>query len=273
MSCYNKELGEVTNCSLCTFLNGGQMKLNKRTLSVKDGKNYAEVVFIGDSHAGSPQFDEPRFLAMLDYCLKNKLYVLLMGDLTETATRYSVGAGVYEQTSTAGSQHEQMIEWLRPLAKKGLILGTLRGNHGERIYKETGFDTDKALARELNVPYLEDACWNYFRVGKQSYSIYSLHGRSGSKFDGTALLALERLGAPFHGDLIVMGHAHKCISSSVVMQKVSHGMVVEHKKHLLITGSYVKYGGYAQTFGLPPSKLGSPKVKFMSDRHDISISW
>jgi len=57
------------------------------------------------------------------------------------------------------------------------------------------------------------------------------------------------------------------------MQRVHNGSVVEHKKHLLITGSYLKYGGYAKTFGLPPSKLGSPKVKFMSDHHDISVSW
>lgn len=249
------------------------MKLNKQVLIVKSRKDYAEVVFLGDSHLGSPQFDEPRFLSMLDYCLKNKIYVFLMGDLIETATRYSVGAGVYEQTSITQTQHEKMVDWLTPLAKKKLILGLLRGNHEIRVYNETGVDVSKLMAKELNVPYLEDACWNSFRVGGQTYSIYSLHGRSGSKFDGTALLALERLAAPFHGDLVVMGHAHKCVSSSVIMQKVSHGMVVEHKKYLLITGSYVKYGGYAQTFGLPPSKLGSPKVKFMSKRHDISISW
>lgn len=249
------------------------MLLNRKVLAVKNGKDYAEVVFIGDSHLGSPQFDEQRFLSMLEYCLKNKIYVLLMGDMIETATRHSVGAGVYEQTSITQSQYDKMVDWLLPLAKKGLILGLHRGNHEERVYKETGVDISKLMAKELGVPYLADAVWNTFRVGKQVYSIYSLHGRSGSKFDGTALLALERLAAPFHADLVAMGHAHKCVSSSVIMQKVSHGQVVEHKKHLLITGSYVKYGGYAQTFGLPPSKLGSPKVKFMSNRHDISISW
>ncbi len=262
------------NAESVSFLQHGVvMRLNKQKLVVKTGKDYAEVIFIGDSHLGSPQFDEPRFLAMLDYCLKNRIYVFLMGDLIEVATRHSVGAGVYEQEEIAQTQYEQMLEWLTPLAKKKLILGLLRGNHEIRTYNESGVNISKIMASELKVPYLEDACWNQFRVGKQTYSIYSLHGRSGSKFDGTALLALERLAAPFHGDMVVMGHAHKCVSSAVVMQKVHNGMVVEHKKHLLITGSYVKYGGYAQTFGLPPSKLGSPKVKFYANKRDISISW
>ena len=49
---------------------------------------------------------------------------------------------------------------------------------------------------------------------------------------------------------------------------------VEHKKTLLITGSYLKYdGGYAQTVGLPISKLGSPKIKFCADTKDIFVSW
>lgn len=252
---------------------GRPLRVNKQTLKVKKGKTYAEVMFIGDCHLGSPQFDKPRFLRMLDYCIKNKLYVFLMGDLIELATRHSVGSGVYEQDFAGQSQHEQMMEWLKPLADSSLILGLLQGNHEERVYKESGINISKVMARELGVPYLGDACWNHFRVGKQSYSIYSLHGRTGSKFDGTALLALERLAAPFHADLVVMGHAHKCISSSVLMYKLHNGSVVEHKKHLLITGSYLKYGGYAQTQGLPPSKLGSPKVKFDSKRSDISVSW
>ena len=48
----------------------------------------------------------------------------------------------------------------------------------------------------------------------------------------------------------------------------------EHKKTLLITGSFLKYdGGYAQTVGLPPSKLGSPKVKFFANKKDTFVSW
>lgn len=67
---------------------------------------------------------------------------------------------------------------------------------------------------------------------------------------------------------------HKTINSIVLIQTVKNGQVVEHKKHLLITGAYVKYDkGYGQTLGLPISKLGSPKVRFYADRHELTIHW
>jgi len=253
---------------------GRPIRLNQQTLIPKNGEDYAEVIFIGDCHYGSPQFDKPRFLAMIDFCVKNKVYVFLMGDLIEMATRDSVGAGIYEQEYIGQNQYEQMIEWLKPLADLKLILGTLNGNHEERVYSRTGINIGKMFARELGAKYLGDACWNRFKVGNQAYTIYSLHGRTGSRFDGTALLALERISTSFYCDLIVMGHAHKMISSSVIIQRVINGAVREHKKTLLITGSYLKYdGGYAQTVGLPLSKLGSPKVKFYSQKKDILVSW
>lgn len=95
---------------------------------MKPRTDYAEVIFIGDVHLGSPQFDEPRFVAMLDFCKKQNVYVFLMGDLLETATRHSVGAGVYEQDENADDQFDRMCNWLSPLAEKGLILGAHTGN-------------------------------------------------------------------------------------------------------------------------------------------------
>ena len=107
-----------------------------------------------------------------------------------------------------------------------MILGTHRGNHGERAYKEAGVDIDKALARELKISFLGDACWQKFIVGKESYIVYSLHGRTGSRFDGTSLLALERISTSFFADICAMGHTHKAINSIVLMQKVVNGVCV-----------------------------------------------
>ena len=254
-------------------LKGRPIRCNQKTLRIKSGKQYAELLFLGDVHYGSPQCDTKRFLAQLDYCLKNGLYVLLMGDLIEMATRSSVGAGVYEQDFIGQSQFEQMVEFLTPLAKKGLILGLHNGNHEDRVYQATGINVSKAMANELGISYLGDACWNLFKVGSQRYAVYSLHGRTGSKFDGTALLALERISASFTADICAMGHCHKLANSSVIAQRVVDGCVKEFKKHLILTGSYLKYdGGYAQVIGMPLSKLGSPKVKLWAKVHDIHVS-
>lgn len=253
---------------------GRPIRCNKQILVPKKGKDYAEVVFLGDVHYGSPQCDVKKFLEQINYCLKHKIYVFLMGDLLEMATRTSIGAGIYEQEEIGQSQFETMVKYLMPLAEKNLILGSHNGNHEDRVYQATGIDIAKAMARELGVPYLGNACWNEFRVKNQVYSIYSLHGRTGSRYDGTALTALERLSASFSCDLVAMGHAHRCINSSIIYQKVSNGVIKEVKKYLLITGHYLKYdGSYAQTTGLSLSKIGSPKIKFFSDHKNIHISW
>jgi hypothetical protein len=197
-----------------------------------------------------------------------------MGDLLEMATRDSVGAGVYEQETIGQSQYEQMVEWLRPLADDKLILGMLTGNHEERVYYATGVNITKAMARELNVPYLGDACWNEFIVGKQHYSVYTLHGRTSARFDGTCLQMVERVSHSFNADLVACGHAHRCVSGSILVQQVVNGKIKESKKYIMITGSYLSYdGGYYQKLGGQISKKGSPKCKFKADEHDISTSW
>lgn len=253
-------------------IRGRPIRLNRQRLQHKDGS--ADVLFIGDTHLGASNCDEERLNENIAYCLSHDQYVFCMGDIIECGTRHSVGCSVYEQKYPAGKQYEVALDLFRPLAERKLIIGFHQGNHSERVLKEVGFDVSKAMARELHVPYLGDACWSKFLVGGQSYDIYTLHGRANARFDGTALLALERLSGPFFCDLCACGHMHKAVNAIVNMQRVQNGSVVEHKKHLLITGSYLKYEkSYAQTFGLPPTKLGSPKVRFYADRHQLTIHW
>lgn len=255
------------------FKSGRPIRINKQILLPKKGKNYAEVVFIGDVHWGSQQCNKNKFLDMINYCYINGLYVFLMGDLIEMATRDSIGAGIYEQEFIGQNQVEDMIRILKPLATQKLILGLLQGNHEERVYKSTGINISRIMANVLDVPYLGDACWNLFKVKNQSYYVYTLHGRTNARYEGTALTALERLSSSFNADLVAMGHAHKLISSHIINQDVRNNCVIERKKFLLITGSYLSYDkSYAQTSGLNISKIGSPKVKFFSDKKDIHIS-
>jgi DNA polymerase II small subunit/DNA polymerase delta subunit B len=59
---------------------GRPIRLNRQILNLDKGKKYASVVFLGDAHYGSPQFDKTRFLDMVNFCAKNSIYVFLMGD-------------------------------------------------------------------------------------------------------------------------------------------------------------------------------------------------
>jgi hypothetical protein len=253
---------------------GRPISVNKKTLKVKSGKDYAEMIFMGDTHLGSRNFNKEKFTAMLQYCLKKKIYVLLMGDMLESATRDSIGAGVYEQEGTVQNQYELMVEWLIPLAKAGLILGIHTGNHEERIFNSTGYNVIKAMAKELGISYLGDACWSVFKVGNQRYSVRSFHGRSSSRYDGTVLLAAERASVSFNSDVFAMAHAHRCVNGYYIRERIVGNRVVQHKQFVVVTGSYLDYHeGYYEKTGGQISKIGSPKIKFMANRHDLFISW
>lgn len=253
---------------------GRPIKCNRQTLQVNP-KGYSEVIFIGDLHYGSPQSNVKKFLRMLDYCLKKKVYLVLMGDILETATKTSVAAGWAEQEYVLQKQYEDVVGFLTPLAEKGLILGYVQGNHEQRIWVSSGLDICKLICRELKVPYLGGACWNLFKVGKQHYSVYTLHGRTAAQSDGTVLTVAKRLAYPFYCDVFAMAHAHRCVDGIGLAQYVElkTKMVKEKRKIVMITGSYLDYGGYWQDRGGEISKIGSPKIKFFSEDHQTHISW
>jgi len=250
------------------------MKLNRQHLKVKKGKNYAEIVFLGDVHFGSDQCHVKKFEKMIEYCLKNEIYVFCMGDMIEFNSKHSVGSGVYKQMNPQ-EQIEKMIEYLRPLAEKNLIIGYLCGNHdGLRSEKELGINVSKIICNTLKIPYLGYAGWSLFYVGNQSYSVYSTHGSSSATLKHTKLKSVLDLSKSFEADLVASGHIHDIIIDSAEYQRVNkkRKIVEVRKSFVVVTGHYYNYGGYAQEKGYPLTKQGSPKVKLFSDRFDIHIS-
>ncbi len=255
------------------------MKVNRQTIPLKKGKTYAELMLIGDVHVGSPQCDVARFEAQLEYCLSNDRPIYLMGDMVEASTRYSVGSGVYEQAKTPfptiQDQFDYLHEKLAPLAQKGLIMGALSGNHEFRVYKETGYDAMKTLCRELKIAYMGDAGWNWFQVGSETYTMYALHGATGSRYIYTKLKALVDISHSFDADILAMGHVHSCADTYQLVQQYDKARktIIERKKLLVITGHYLKYGGYVASKGYSLEKLGSPLLHLYGDKRDVHISW
>jgi len=252
------------------------IRLNRRRLEVRPGKPYAELLALGDIHEGHPNCDIERVLRQVEYCVEKGVHVIGMGDYIEAGLRGSVGDSVYMQNLNPQRQKDFIREHvLGPLAAADLLVGIHIGNHEGRILKNTSINIVKDLAREFEVPYLGYACWNLFYVGKQSYTVYSIHGTSGARFEHTKLKAALDIARNFGADLSLMGHVHTMIDDSTLFQDVDRRRkaVVERKAIVVITGHYLRYdNSYAQEKGFSIGKMGSPKIELWKTKKDIHIS-
>jgi hypothetical protein len=105
---------------------------------------------IGDEHIGSKYFNEDALKKNIDWCLEEGAYVILMGDELETATKTSVGAGVFEQSEIVEGQLEKTVKLYKPLADEKRILGNLVGNHEMRVFNHSGANLSKILSQLLD---------------------------------------------------------------------------------------------------------------------------
>jgi len=232
------------------------------------------VVFFGDCHVGSKFCLKEKAQAMIDYCVDKGIYIMCMGDLVEAANKNSPGVGVYEQIDP-NDQIDQVIAMLSDAAKKGLILGYLQGNHEFRIMKETGVDICRIICRELKVPYLGFAGWHLWYVGKQSYTVYTIHGSSSARFPQTKLKAAMDIASNFDAQIVAVGHMHDVIVHPFRRQKFDKGskQIIGQKSYVVVTGHYLQYyGSYSQMKGYSVGNVGSPKFKLYSERNDIHES-
>lgn len=254
---------------------GRPIRLNRWTLEVKKGKDYAEILFFSDLHLGYPTANIEKAKAMLDYAVKNRIYVLLLGDLIEAGLRDSIGDSVYRQKLNPQAQMEAIIELLTPLAKAQLIIGLHEGNHCNRILQTTGINIAKIMAKMLNVSYLSYSCWSLLSVGKQKYSLYSTHGVSSSIMEHTKLNAVVKLGKIVSADVVAMAHTHG-LASDVIMKQYfdpTRNKIVEAKQYVVLTGGYLEWDtSYGQQKNYPIGKIGSPKVKLFAEKKDIHFS-
>ena len=248
-----------------------------------NGKKEASVIFLGDIHYGYPTCIIEMVEDTIAYCLKNRYYVLGMGDYIECATRTSPGASLFIQKGNTQTQMDYIIETFRPLAKEGLLLGLHKGNHEERAHTVLGIDVVKNICRELSherkgyrCKNLGYSAYHLLRVGKESYELFTTHGTSGARMPETKLRALRKFGEYINTEVIAMGHVHDmgttCFDSYTISK--THRRVMWQKKYYILTGSYLAHeGSYAEMKGMIPGMLGSPKARFFAEDHDIFVSF
>jgi hypothetical protein len=179
-----------------------------------------------------------------------------------------------------------MIDRLMPL--KGKILGMTTGNHEDRVARVAGVDISKDIAKALGIPYRPDGMLIKVSFGLGNnrdaskpyvYWGYFTHGYGGARTTGAKNAKLERTSTYIHADFYVMSHDHVVNAAPAVYllpDNRTHvdqetgftvGKVVAHRKMLIKSNAYIKFGGYGERGGFAPVDLEAPIIKLFADGH------
>ena len=231
------------------------------------------LIGLGDAHYGSKDCWVEKLEETVNWIQsKPNVRVILMGDLIDAGLKDSIGGGTFDNTVEPEDQIEYIISLLTPIKDK--IWCMLTGNHEERIRLRTSIDVTKLMAKTIGVPYCGATCFIKARLGKQNYIIYATHGSTGSATPAGKLNSVMRYGNYIDADIFMMGHVHELMHHTTDYLKVDikNKMIVKEKRHYVLTGHFLKYGGYAEAKGYAPGKVGVPKIILRTDKKSVHVS-
>lgn len=238
-------------------------------------RNGLVIVPITDVHLGSKHCNLGFFKAFLQYILETpNCYTICNGDLAETATKVSVGKGMYEENMNLPDQLKLLHELLSPLAEAGKILGMGPGNHEERVANMIGMNPMEILAEKLDVPYFGYQGFFYYKVGGNTYSMTVHHGAGGGGTTGSKANASEKMNKVCsNADVYFSGHTHaKMYHPDKIFMFNDEGELIPKIRHYVVGGSFVEYwDAYPEMKALAPSITGLTRIEFRPDVRDVRV--
>lgn len=242
----------------------------------------ARVVILSDLHYGNPYCSIKHFLRTVDFIKdRDDTLCILNGDLCESAIRTSRGE-IYKQVGSPDDQKHQVVEWLLPIKDK--ILAMTTGNHENRIYESVGTDISGYVAERLKIPYRPEGVLYKLALGDGNnrhsgkpfvFWLYVTHGYGGARTKSAKAVKAERAGYWIHADLVGMSHDHVVNIApdiylvpdnrgSIDKDGFMSGKVTAKRKMLVKTNAFLKWGGYAEMGGFPPSDLSTPVINLLT---------
>ena len=248
---------------------------SSKTFFKKFDSDFIELLLIGDEHIGAKNYHSDLHKKVLESSYNDKRYIIHMGDGLETATRNSIGAGIYEQAEIIDKQVNTFQALYQPFVDEKLFLGGHPGNHEMRVFKDEGLNLTRHMYREMKARYFGIAKVSILRVGNQTYTLYTTHGSSGAQLPYTKIKGALDMEKIIDVELYAMGHVHQLSHHVRNYNKPNlRNKTLETKqKHFVLTGSYLDYwDSYAQIKNLEPARMGSPIIKLYGDEHRIKAS-
>lgn len=237
------------------------------------------MIVLSDWHYGNPYCSLSHIKRAIQFILGTpNCYVFLNGDLCEAAIRTSKGE-IFRQVGSPRDQRDWVIETLTPI--KDRILGATDGNHEARISDPTGMDISADIADAMGVPYCPDGLTFKLSFGSGNsghpdkryvFKSYVTHGYGGARTKAAKAVKVERTATWLHADWYAMSHDHVVNAAPDVylmddarskpssIEGFVDGKMTEHRKMLVKTGAFLKWGGYSQRLGFPPTDLAMPLI-------------
>lgn len=233
------------------------------------------ILLMSDEHLGADNYNQKFHEKILEHAYNKDWYILHLGDGIESATRNSVGAGVYSQEEIIDKQMSNWISLYQPFVDKGKFIGAHCGNHEMRAMNDEGIDIMRQMCRQMGAKYLGIGKTHLIRVGKQNYTMYTTHGSSGAKMPHTKIKGCLDLEKVIDTEIYAMGHLHQLshhVRNFYAVNKVKR-KVETNSKHFILTGSYLDYpGSYAQVKCMEPARMGSPILRLSASEKQIKVS-
>ena len=241
-----------------------------------------KIIILSDLHYGNPYCSVKHFARTIKFIRDTEnCYCFLNGDLCESSLRTSKG-DIFTQVGTPQDQRDWVIDCLYPIREK--VLGVTTGNHEGRIYTEAGMDITKDIATALGVPYRPEGMLHTLSFGSGNsghtdkpyvFWAYISHGYGGARTKSAKAVKVERMSTWVHADYYGMSHDHVVnVAPDIYLMPDNRGTigkdgflsgrVVAHREMLVKTNAYIRWGGYAEAGGFPPSDLTTPLIQLLT---------
>lgn len=224
-------------------------------------------------HRGAEQSDTKFIEGMVERVANDPDGVwLYLGDGGECVTKSSKG-DIYRQTLSPTQQQDDVVRLLGPIRGRGLF--GVRGNHGNRIYKDSGLDWDDTLCAKLGIPYFGTAAFWHLKLNCGSehpgiFSIYTHHGVDSGVAISTKVTKGQAFDRTFIADAILTAHSHIALDLppryySFLSDRGENPIRWAETREYICGSAYDSRTGYAEDKGYPPLLPSHIQIGFEVD--------
>jgi len=176
--------------------------------TIKLGKNRNQIACIGDTHKGNPGHVEKQFQKAKEVIKKQKMNVVMMGDMVEC--REPGHPFFVPGAPTINDQMNWYCDLIDEFNDGGMLLGVMIGNHEHALIQKTSNNDIQRYCKKVKVSYMDYMGTLDFDYSGYTYSVVFHHGAGGGTTIGGQMNRLMNFTKIFGNyDAVIMAHTHQ----------------------------------------------------------------